>query len=63
MARRNRQNRATTQPSEAVQAMRRAHWLAKTEAMAEGRRERAATYGDRRRINNRRACRDRNLWG
>jgi hypothetical protein len=54
-----RKNNAVT---DHAKAMRRANWEAKRAAMAEGRRERATTYADRRRVADRRACRDRRLW-
>ena len=60
--RRNRQNRPAATPSDAARLMRRWAWEAKRDAMAEGRRERAATYADRKRETNRRACRDRSTW-
>lgn len=60
--RRNRQNRAAAPVSEATAAMRRWQWEAKRAAMAEGRRERATTYADRKRVANKRACRDRTTW-
>lgn len=58
MARKKR----TTAVETHAQAMRKANWEAKRSAMAEGRRERAATYADRRKVANKRACRSRNLW-
>ena len=62
MAKRNRQNGRAQEASEGIQAMRRANWKAKAAAMAEGRRERAATYADRKRVADKRACRDRHRW-
>ena len=59
--RRNRQNKKAAPVREDVAAMRRWQWEAKRDAMAEGRRERAATYADRRKVANKRACRG-NQW-
>lgn len=63
MARRNRQNRRPDPTSDAARVMRRAQWEGRRDAMAEGRRERAATFADRRRVADKRACRDRRHWG
>lgn len=60
--RRNRQNRAAPQTNEVVESMRRAHWTVKVAVMAEGRRERASTFADRRKVASKRACRDRRYW-
>lgn len=62
MARRNRQNRRPEPTGDAARVMRRANWEARRDAMAEGRRERAATFADRKRVADRRACRDRRHW-
>jgi hypothetical protein len=62
MARRTRSTRPTPKVSEAVRVMRRQNWEAKRAAMAEGRRERAATYTDRKREANKRACRSNAGW-
>jgi hypothetical protein len=45
-----------------AKAMRKANWEARRDAMAEGRRERAATFADRRKVANKRACRNRHGW-
>ena len=47
---------------EASLSMRRTNWKAKRNAMAEGRRERASTYADRRKVADVRACRDQKYW-
>lgn len=62
MAKRNRQNRGAAPVSDASASMRRTHWQTKARLMGEGRRERATTYADRKRIANRNACRDRRYW-
>jgi hypothetical protein len=59
MAKKAKKNTAV---EEASLAMRTANWKAKRDAMAEGRRLRASTFADRRKVANRRACRDRSLW-
>lgn len=45
-----------------VTTMRRSAWEEKVEAMGEGRRERAQTFPDRRKVGNKKACRGRIAW-
>lgn len=45
-----------------VLAMRRAERRERLEALADGRKIRAHTYADRKRVANKRACRDRSSW-
>lgn len=45
-----------------VLAMRRAERRERLEALADGRKTRAHTYADRKRVANKRACRDRSSW-
>jgi len=52
-----RKNEKATYVQEVRAAVRRGNYTAKVEAMREGRRERAATFTDRRREANREACR------
>lgn len=45
-----------------VLAMRRAERAERVAALADGRRTRAHTFADRKRVANKRACRDRASW-
>lgn len=45
-----------------VLAMRRAERAERVAALAEGRKQRAHTYADRKRVSDKRACRDRSYW-
>jgi len=45
-----------------VLAMRRAERAERVTALAEGRKQRAHTYADRKRVADKRACRDRRFW-
>lgn len=45
-----------------VLAMRRAERAERVAALAEGRKQRAHTYADRKRVADKRACRDRRFW-
>ena len=45
-----------------VMAMRRAERAERVAALAEGRKQRAHTYADRKRVSDKRACRDRRYW-
>lgn len=47
---------------EHVMAMRRAERAERVAALAEGRKQRAHTYEDRKRVADKRACRDRRYW-
>jgi len=55
-------SKPTPHIADATRVMRKQNWDAKRAAMAEGRRQRAATYADRKRVANKRACRDRKHW-
>lgn len=57
MAKRTRNKRA----AEASDAMRRANWQAKRDAMAEGRVQRAHTFQDRKRAADKRKARGRSV--
>lgn len=45
-----------------VLAMRRAERAERVAALADGRKQRAHTFADRKRVANKRACRDRLSW-
>lgn len=45
-----------------VMAMRRAERAERVAALAEGRKQRAHTFADRKRVADKRACRDRGNW-
>lgn len=45
-----------------VMAARRAERAERVAALAEGRKQRAATFADRKRVASKRACRDRSYW-
>lgn len=47
---------------EQVLAARRAERAERVAALAEGRKQRAHTYADRKRVADKRACRDRRFW-
>lgn len=59
MAKRKKTNR---QAEQASKAMRRANREVYVQAMREGRRQRAATFTDRKKEQNRKACRGKVAW-
>ena len=46
-----------------VMAARRAERAERVAALAEGRKQRAHTFADRRKVADKKACRDRRYWG
>lgn len=58
MAKRQRDKNLDTQ----VLAMRRAERAERVAALADGRKQRAATFADRKRVADKKACRDRSYW-
>jgi hypothetical protein len=45
-----------------IMAARRAERAERVAALADGRKQRAATFADRKRVANKKACRDRSYW-
>lgn len=45
-----------------IMAARRAERAERVSALADGRKQRAATFADRKRVASKRACRDRAYW-